>query len=422
MVPVNVFWIYKSKALLKQGFLNLILSSALPESSSSGIISARFSLSTPNRFERYISFTVPDSFHQVNGGLRSINTLKLLKTFPIRHDFLCFYTNLSSMLEEKERLPMTVDEINVLTKRARALPPSGDQEHVLIEDGEDPWVVAHEDDLYYCTVDRTKRKILISKFGDLKEMAKAELIQIWPEDPLPAPQFLEIWSPELQMIDGRWYIYFALYNGQTGGERIWVLEATTNDPQGEYRCMGSLKTEPDRWAIDGSVLVMPNNEKYFIWSGWEGHVNSNQNLYIARMSNPWTLDSERVCISKPEYEWEKQGYPYVNEGPQALVRNGTVFIIYSASGSWTDHYCLGQLTYTGGDPLHPESWRKEPAPVFAKTNTIFGPGHGSFVNHKDQDYIIYHAARSSNAGWARQIRIKEFGWKPDGSPDFGTPK
>jgi len=317
--------------------------------------------------------------------------------------------------------PMTVDEINVLTQRARALPPSGDQTYVLVEDGEDPWVISHQGFFYYCTVDRAKKKILISKFSHLDEMASAEPLEIWPgakSAPLP---FLEIWSPELQWIEGKWYIYFALYLGENGAERMYVLEGKTDDPQGAYDFKGKLEIPTERWAIDGSVLETESGEKYFIWSGWEAHTNTSQYLYIARMSNPWTISSDRVCLSKPEYDWEKRGYPYVNEGPQALIRNGQLFIIYSASGSWTDDYCLGQLTFLGGDPFDPRAWKKEPKPVFSKTDTIFGPGHASFVQCEDQDFIIYHAARSSQAGWARQIRAKPFGWHADGSPDFGSP-
>lgn len=323
--------------------------------------------------------------------------------------------------QEAHLSPMTVEEINGMTRRAGALPPGGDQTHVLVADGEDPWVIARAGKLYYCTVDRLKRKILVSQFTRLEEMATAELVQVWPGSEGSTPEYLEIWSPELQCIDGNWYIYFALYNGQNGKERMYVLRATTDDPQGDYQLKGKLEIPTDRWAIDGSVLELPGGAQYFIWSGWEGTTNTSQNIYIARMHDPCTIASDRLCISRPEYRWERNGYPYVNEGPQALVRDGRVFIIYSASGSWTDDYCLGQLTFLGGDPLDPQAWRKEPEPVFAKTDTIFGPGHASFVRLGDQDYIIYHAARSSGAGWARQIRAKPFAWKPDGSPDFGRP-
>jgi GH43 family beta-xylosidase len=271
-------------------------------------------------------------------------------------------------------------------------------------------------------VDRQKQKILISKFTTLHEMATAELVQVWLEENQLKPDYLEIWSPELQFIDGNWYIYFALYNNRNGEERMHVLQGTSENPQGKYHYKGTLKIPTDRWAIDGSVLQTVNKEKYFIWSGWEEFSNTSQNIYIAKMSDPCTISSDRVCISRPEYEWEKQGFPYVNEGPQALSHNGKLFIIYSASGSWTDDYCLGQLTYTGGDLLDPNSWRKEPEPVFFKTDTIFAPGHASFVEIGNQHYIIYHAARRSNAGWARQIRAKTFYWKQDGSPDFGSPQ
>jgi GH43 family beta-xylosidase len=329
---------------------------------------------------------------------------------------------MSTELTEKLQ-PMTVEEINVLTARARALPPSGDQTNVLVADGEDPWVISRRDSFYYCTVDRRKRKILVSKLDSLKEMADAPLVEVWSgAADGETPEYVEIWSPELQFLDGKWYIYFALYNGNAGQERIYVIESVSDDPQGRYVFKGKLAGSTDHWAIDGTVLEMPGGERYFVWSGWEGHANASQNIYIAGMSNPWTISTDRSCISRPEYDWEKRGYPYVNEGPQALVRDGRVFIIYSASGSWTDDYCLGQLTYLGGNPLEPSSWRKEPEPVFKKTATIFGPGHCSFVRDETgKDWIIYHAARSSGAGWARQVRAKPFGWKENGSPDFGEP-
>ncbi|MGZ3298855.1 MAG: glycoside hydrolase family 43 protein, partial [Asticcacaulis sp.] len=205
-------------------------------------------------------------------------------------------------------------------------------------------------------------------------------------------------------------------------ERIHCFEGTSADPSGPFTYKAQMKVTTDRWAIDGSVMEI-DGRRYFIWSGWDGHVNHSQNLYIAAMSDPWTMTSDRVCISRPEHDWECVGYPHVNEGPQALTRNGRTFIIYSASGSWTDAYCLGQLTYLGGDPLDPGAWRKAPQPVFASSSTIFGVGHACFVKDAEGvDWIVYHAARASHAAWARQVRAQPFGWKTDGSPDFGVPQ
>jgi GH43 family beta-xylosidase len=118
------------------------------------------------------------------------------------------------------------------------------------------------------------------------------------------------------------------------------------------------------------------------------------------------------------------GRPLINEGPE-ILRNakGKVFLVYSASGSWTDDYCLGQLALNGLDPMKPSSWAKKAKPVFARTSEVIGPGHCSFVKSPDgkEDWIVYHAARTKGGGWDRDVRAQAFGWTADGSPDFGTP-
>jgi hypothetical protein len=44
-----------------------------------------------------------------------------------------------------------------------------------------------------------------------------------------------------------------------------------------------------------------------IWSGWEGDQNGAQNIYIARLTNPWTVEGPRARISRPAFPWEKVG-------------------------------------------------------------------------------------------------------------------
>jgi GH43 family beta-xylosidase len=97
--------------------------------------------------------------------------------------------------------------------------------------------------------------------------------------------------------------------------------------------------------------------------------------------------------------------------------------VYSASGSWTDEYCLGMLTAVGSDLTDPKTWRKTQQPVFASTDQVFGPGHASFVPSPDgrQSWIVYHSARFSGAGWDRVVSTQPFRWRSDGSPDFGRP-
>jgi GH43 family beta-xylosidase len=170
-------------------------------------------------------------------------------------------------------------------------------------------------------------------------------------------------------------------------------------------------------------LQRDNGRLYFIWSGWPGEENVTQNLYIAPMANPWTISGPRTQISKPELLWEVHGRPLVNEGPQILRNGKRVFIVYSASGSWTDHYCLGLLELTGNDPLNASAWSKAQQAVFSRTENVFGPGHASFVKSPDgrEDWIVYHAAKRQGSGWDRNVRMQQFGWNTDGTPNFGKP-
>jgi GH43 family beta-xylosidase len=257
----------------------------------------------------------------------------------------------------------------------------------------------------------------------------------------------DIWAPELHFLRGKWYIYFAADAGTNASHRIWVLENAAEDPlTGEWQLKGKVTDPTDRWAIDATVFEQ-RSRLYMVWSGLERAVNGAQNLYIAELSDPWTVKGQRVLLSKPEYPWEKVGdlkprdpdanpglnlfdpvHVDVNEGPAILRRNGRVFLVYSAGGCWTDSYALGMLTAgESADPLDPASWRKSALPVFwqATKAPAFGPGHNSFFQSPDgaEDWILYHANPESGQGCGnrRTPRAQRFSWKPDGTPDFGRP-
>jgi GH43 family beta-xylosidase len=289
-----------------------------------------------------------------------------------------------------------------------------------IGNGADPWVIRWQGAYYLCS---SNGGCNVSKSEKLQDVCTAPKVRVWTP-PADSAYSSGVWAPELHYLQGKWYIYVAADNGDNYTHHMYVLEGTTQNPQDPFVLKAKISDATDRWAIDGTVLTTDDDKLYFIWSGWEGSENVCQNLYIAPMSDPWTISGERVLISSPEYAWEKKGgTPLINEGPEVLKHDGSLFIIYSASGSWTDDYCLGQLRFKGGDILSKDSWGKDSLPVFAKTDTVFGPGHCSFVKSPDstEDWIVYHAAKFRGAGWNRNVRIQKFDWKLDGSPDFGIP-
>lgn len=285
----------------------------------------------------------------------------------------------------------------------------------------DPSIV-FKDGYYYYVKSNRDASISISKAKRLQDIGSVPKVTVY-SPPTGQPYSKELWAPELQYLDGKWYIYFAADDGANENHRMYVLEGNSQDPQETFTLKGKISDSTNKWAIDGTVLVKDDNSKYFVWSGWEGDVNVKQSIYIAPMSNPWTISGPRVQISTPDQNWERIGTPYINEGPEILKKDGKLFIVYSASGSWTDDYTLGMLSNTDGNVLNPASWNKT-GPVFSKVPTAYGPGHNTFTTSPDgkEDWIVYHADQFSGGSWGnRSVRAQKFTWQEDGTPNFGTP-
>jgi GH43 family beta-xylosidase len=277
----------------------------------------------------------------------------------------------------------------------------------------------HHGGYYYYSETRNRRQIFIRRSRTIASIGQDAGICVWTA-PSRGMNSDNVWAPELHLINGKWYIYYAADDGQNDNHRMWVLESEGPDPRGKYTCRGKLDTAG--WAIDGTVLTNGDGRNYFLWSGWPGKKDGQQNIYIAPMKNPLTISGSRVLIATPDQPWERKAMP-ICEGPQVLRRNGDIFIVYSASGSWTPDYCLGMLHNRTGNLLNPADWSKH-GPVFKKTEQVWGVGHCSFVKSlcQTEDWIVYHSKTKREHGWEdRDVHAKRFDWSSDGFPDFGTP-
>ena len=56
---------------------------------------------------------------------------------------------------------------------------------------------------------------------------------------------------------------------------------------------GQIVTPIDSFALDATTEVI-DGVQYLVWAPEDPAIRGNSNLYIARMANPWTLDSEPV--------------------------------------------------------------------------------------------------------------------------------
>ncbi len=305
----------------------------------------------------------------------------------------------------------------------------------------DPWAIWHDGSYYY--IRSGGGGLTLMATPDITDLKNARRKTVWtPTDPSNSQH---LWAPEIHNIGGVWYIYYAADGGNTDDHQMYCLENANPDPfQGKFAMKGRIATDKDNnWAIDGSVFEH-KGQLYFIWSGWQKRRVSveTQCIYIARMENPWTLATDRLLISKPDQWWERRyknddntqpkHVIYVNEGPQALFSpdGKYVHIAYSASGCWSQYYCLGLLTArTDADLLDAGSWLKSSGPVFQMSEKagVYGTGHNCFIKSPDgtEEYIFYHARSVKNdprgAKDSRSPRLQRFTWDEEGFPVFGEP-
>ena len=300
----------------------------------------------------------------------------------------------------------------------------------LLEVGPDPWVILWKGFYYYSN--STGTNLTLRKTADITDLRHAITKAVWTPE-LGHAWSKEIWAPELHRWGGKWYIYFAADAENNTSHRIFVVENDSDDPmEGTWTLKGKVADSTDKWAIDATTFEM-RGRHYLVWSGWEGDSDGQQNLYIAHMSNPWTIDSPRTRISAPAYPWEQHGdlpgrHVNVNEGPDFLRHGRKMFVVFSASGCWTDFYSLGALEASiHADPLDAKSWKKIDHPLFATDAgaQAFGPGHNGFFKSPNgrEEWIIYHANPGAGEGCGdlRSPRIQRFTWDKSGEPDFGNP-
>jgi GH43 family beta-xylosidase len=301
----------------------------------------------------------------------------------------------------------------------------------LVEQRADPWVHLHHDGFYYliATVPEYDR-IELRRAQHLDALRHAEPKVIWHKHDR-GPMSHHIWAPELHHINNHWYIHFAAGRAEAIWDiRMCVLENTATNPlEGSWTEKGQIKTRWESFSLDATTFEH-RGVRYLVWAQKDPNIKGNTNLYIARMDTPWSIVQPQIQLTQPDLDWEQIGY-WVNEGPAVLIRNGRVFITYSASAT-DSNYCMGLLTADAdADLLDPHSWSKSSRPVFATwtVNGQYGPGHNSFTTTRDgaTDLLIYHARNYGRIeGEAlrdpnRHTRAQPFHWNPDGTPNFGVP-
>lgn len=275
--------------------------------------------------------------------------------------------------------------------RPRVRPPAGARATstarlFAISEGSDPWIVEHDGRFLWCA-SIGDRQIAIWDEDTPVELGFPRVV--W-EAPDEGPYSREVWAPELHRIDERWYVYFAASGGAGTPHLSYVLQSAADDPFGPYELVGSLATgstldaEP-LWAIDLTTFQI-GGRRYAAWSGWQGDAADEQFLYIAAMSSPTQLSSDRVRLAANDtYPWEFTGgfgprNRGLNQAPQLVPHPTRTLLAFSCGDPVRETSKIGLLELVGSDPRDPASWRKLPEPLVQTDGDLVGPGHGCFFN------------------------------------------
>lgn len=298
----------------------------------------------------------------------------------------------------------------------------------LIEQRADPYIYKHTDGYYYFTGSYPLYdRIVLRRAKTIESLSTAEEITIW-ERHESGIMSEHIWAPEIHFIDGKWYIHFAAgEKDDVWAIRPYVLETDAANPlEGDWIEKGQVNIEFQSFSLDATTFEH-KGKRYLVWAQKVDN-DSISNLYIAEMSNPWTI-KDQIFLSTPEYKWEREEFN-VNEGPAMIRRNGKIFIAYSASAT-DDRYCMGLLSADeDSDLLDLDSWTKTEEPVFVSSDETseYGPGHNSFTVDEDgYDLIVYHARPYKKVegnplyDHNRHARVQRLFWNNDGTPFFDKP-
>lgn len=280
--------------------------------------------------------------------------------------------------------------------------------------GADPFMTFHDGFYYLSTTQGDALRMW--KARTVGELLVSQPKTIWTDtDPSRNQQ---IWAPSFTFIEGHWYVVYTASNGVDDTHRLYVIESDGADALGPYHFKAKLAAPgSDVWAIDGELLKH-DNKLYIAWSGQ--NTNGARNLlFIAPLSNPWTISGPRTYLPA------SGGCPEVREGPSFLAgKGGTSFMIYSACDTGKPDYQLWMKSIApGADPLVAANWKQHAAPIMVRNDAmgIWGPGHNGFFKSPDgkEDWIVYHAKNTAAYTYeGRTTRIDKVSWTAEGLPSL----
>ncbi|WP_062313502.1 family 43 glycosylhydrolase [Demequina rhizosphaerae] len=239
------------------------------------------------------------------------------------------------------------------------------------------------------------------------------------------------WAPEIHLIDGTLSILFMPSYGDPTD--MWSGRASIVQLRKDEAGNHLDPTVPESWTATRHVLCADGSElnkiqgisldmTYFEDSGTHYYAwQMLGSVFIATMdpADPTRLTGEPVRIVAPEYAWDN----FIAEGPNVLVRDGRLLLLYSGS-TVGDSYTTGLVTATAGegvDLTDPAAWTRLNHPI-QKSGPFngemqLGTGHGMWSEDEDGNLLYVFHARTDHKGLTgRDMFVRRVHFASDGMP------
>jgi len=172
----------------------------------------------------------------------------------------------------------------------------------LLDQRADPFVYKHTNGKYYFTASVPAFDLIELRSADtLEGLSAAQPKVVWTRH-TEGPMSKNIWAPEIHYLEGKWYIFFAAAQDDADprgcfDHRTYVLVNPSADPmEGEFTELLQVKTDWETFTLDSTVL-QNKGQTYLIWAQRDPAIDSNSNLYIARMPQPGVLELPGVMLT-----------------------------------------------------------------------------------------------------------------------------
>ena len=272
-----------------------------------------------------------------------------------------------------------------------------------------------------------KQAIYVTRAANLCDVGHSDPILIWTaamQSDGRGSEINSIWAPQINKIDGRWYIYATCAKGTSDSAGrlpyVWVGGENPTDP---YEYHGPIDNYDPEVAIYLSPrLIEYGGQRYICNGGFFRESDRNghqQSLFITKLASPTAFEGDPVVIARPSKDYEDHK---ILEGPIALVSpNGTLYMCYAAGHTRGQEYCTGIMRFKGSktDSLANASlWEKYDEPLhFVDYDTrVYSPGAMMFTTSPDgtEIWAVYHAKKYTYTAYTmRRLYTQKLTWEND---------